>query len=90
MKLSTEEKKLLKSVESGEWKQIPNFKREAEQFQKAAQATLKKDKRVNIRMTERDLVHLRKRAMQEGLPYQTLISSILHKYINGRFTEKTF
>jgi len=90
MKLSEEEKKLLKSVENGEWKQIPNFKRNAKQFQQAAQATLKKDKRVNIRMTERDLVHLRKKAMQEGLPYQTLISSILHKYINGRFTEKTF
>jgi len=90
MKLTEEEKKLLKSVESGEWKQIPHFKREAKQFQQAAQATLKKDKRVNIRMTERDLVHLRKKAMQEGLPYQTLISSVLHKYINGRLTEKTF
>ncbi len=90
MKLKEEEEKLLKSVENGEWKQIPNFKREAKQFQQVAQATLKKDKRVNIRMTERDLVHLRKKAMQEGLPYQTLISSILHKYINGRLTEKTF
>ena len=54
----------------------------------AARATLRKDKRVNIRMAERDLVRLQKTAVQEGLPYQTLLSSILHKYINGRLVEK--
>jgi len=45
------------------------------------------DKRVNIRMTEKDLVHFQKKAVEEGLPYQTLISSILHKYVNGRLVE---
>ena len=88
MKLTKEEKELLESVEKGEWKRIPNFKREAKRFQEAARATLRKDKRVNIRMTERDLVHLQKKAVEEGLPYQTLISSVLHKYINGRLAEK--
>ena len=88
MKLTKEEKDILASVEEGEWKQIPKFKREATRFQEAAQATLRKDKRVNIRMTERDLVHFQKKAIEEGLPYQTLISSILHKYINGRLVEK--
>ena len=88
MKLTKDEKNILDSVERGEWKQIPEFKRESKRFQESAQATLKKDKRVNIRMTERDLMHLQKKAMEQGLPYQTLISSILHKYINGRLVEK--
>jgi predicted DNA binding CopG/RHH family protein len=88
MKLTKEEKDILDSVERGEWKQIPNFNREAKRFQESAQATLRKDKRVNIRMTERDLIHFQKKAIEEGLPYQTLISSILHKYINGRLVEK--
>ena len=89
MKLTKEEKTILKSVENGEWKRIPDFKTEAKRFQESARATLRKDKRVNIRMTERDLVHFQKKAMEEGLPYQTLISSVLHKYINGRMKEKT-
>ncbi len=57
-------------------------------YQAAARAALRKDKRVNIRMAERDLVRFRKTAVHEGLPYQTLISSVLHKYINGRLVEK--
>lgn len=89
MKLTKEERQILESVERGEWKRIPNFKREAKRFQEAARATLRKDKRVNIRITERDLVHFQKRAVDEGLPYQTLISSVLHKYINGHLAEKT-
>ena len=88
MKLTKEEKKILDSVERGEWKQAPNYKREAKRFQESAKATLRKDKRVNIRMTERDLVSFQRKALEEGLPYQTLISSVLHKYINGRLIEK--
>ena len=88
MKLTKEEKKILDSVERGEWKQAPNYKREVKRFQESAKATLRKDKRVNIRMTERDLVSFQKKAIEEGLPYQTLISSVLHKYINGRLVEK--
>ncbi len=89
MKAAREEKELLDSVERGEWKQIPNFKQESTRYREAARATLRKDKRVNIRMAERDLVRFQKTALHEGLPYQTLISSILHKYINGRLVEKT-
>lgn len=88
MKLSQEEKTLLDSVERGEWKRIPNFKQESARYREAARSTLRKDKRVNIRMAERDLVRFQKTAVHEGLPYQTLISSILHKYINGRLVEK--
>jgi predicted DNA binding CopG/RHH family protein len=88
MKLSKEEKDILESAENGEWESVPNFKQEAKRYQEAARATMRKDKRVNIRMTERDLVHFQKKAMEEGLPYQTLISSVLHKYINGNLREK--
>ena len=84
MKLTHEEKSLLESVERGEWKRIPNFSQAAARYREAARATLRKDKRVNIRMAERDLVRFQKTAVHEGLPYQTLLSSILHKYINGR------
>lgn len=89
MKISKDEKLILDSVEKGEWKQIPNLKKEIEKYKQMAGATLRKDKRVNIRMSERDLVHLQKKAIKEGLPYQTLISSILHKYINGYLSEKS-
>ncbi|MEI6787776.1 MAG: antitoxin [bacterium] len=88
MKLTQEEKGLLDSVEKGEWKRIPNFTRESARYRDAARATLRKDKRVNIRMAERDLIRFQKTAVHEGLPYQTFISSILHKYINGRLIEK--
>ena len=87
MKLTKDEKDLLESVERGEWRRVPNFKREAKRYQESARATLRKDKRVNIRMTERDLVRFQKKAIEEGLPYQTLISSVLHKYIDGRLKE---
>jgi predicted DNA binding CopG/RHH family protein len=88
MKLTPEEKSLLESVEKGEWKRIPDFPKQAVRYREAACVTLRKDKRVNIRMADRDLVRLKKTAMQEGLPYQTLISSVLHKFINGRLVEK--
>lgn len=89
MKLNKEEKEILESVERGEWKSIPNFKREAKRYQEYAKATFRKDKRVNIRMSEKDLVNIQKRALREGLPYQTLMSSVLHKYITGQLKEKT-
>lgn len=88
MKIKKEEKKLLDSVENDEWKTIPDFRKESKRYQDYAKATFKKDKRVNIRISERDLIKIQQRALQEGLPYQTLISSVLHKFISGRLTEK--
>lgn len=87
MKLSPEENELLESVENDEWVQIPDYHQAAEQYQDYARSSLKKEKRVNIRMTERDLTHLQKQAIREGLPYQTFISTILHKYITGNLKE---
>ena len=89
MKLSKGEKDILDSVERGDWKTIPKFKKETKQYQEYAKATFHKNKRVNIRLSEKDLVNIRKKALQEGLPYQTLISSILHKFITGLLKEKT-
>ena len=89
MKLTKEEQEILESVERGEWRTIPNFKEESRRYQEAARLTMRKDKRVNIRMTERDLAHFQKGALDVGLPYQALISSVLHKYINGRLVERS-
>jgi predicted DNA binding CopG/RHH family protein len=89
MNLTKEEQGILNSVESEEWKRVSGFQEEEARYRRTAQATFRKDKRVNIRMSERDLVRLQKAAMHEGLPYQTLISSVLHKYINGRLVEKS-
>jgi predicted DNA binding CopG/RHH family protein len=83
MKLTEEEKTILDSVERDEWRRVPGFSKDKRRYEAAARATLRKDKRVNIRMSERDLTRFRKKAVEEGLPYQTLISSVLHKYING-------
>ena len=83
MKLTKKEQDILDSVERGEWKTVRGLAKEKQRYQAAARATLRKDKRVNIRMTERDLIRFQKKAAEEGLPYQTLISSVLHKYING-------
>ena len=66
MNLTEEEQRLLDSVEQGEWTTIPGFEQEAERYRAAARATLRKDKRVNIRMSERDLIHFRKAALREG------------------------
>ena len=55
---------------------------------KYADATIKKDKRMNIRISERDLKNLKIKALEEGLPYQTLVSMVLHKYVSGRLVEK--
>ena len=82
-----EELELLESIENGDWKSIKNMEEEKERYQEYAANALRKDKRVNIRMSERDLKELQKKALEEGIPYQTLISSLLHKYINGRLID---
>jgi len=89
IKLDKEEKELLKSIENGQWRIIPNFKEELKKHKEYAKATLRKDKRVNIRISQHDLQSLQRKAVEEGIPCQTLISSVLHKYINGRLKELT-
>ncbi len=61
---------------------------ELERYRQYARATFKKDMRVNIRISRKDLEALQKRALEEGIPYQTLMASVLHKYVSGRLVEK--
>ena len=87
MKLDADEKELLDSVERGEWKSAKGGKRERARYSRHAKATFRKDRRLNIRLSSKDLEAIQKRALAEGLPYQTLISSVLHKYVTGRLVE---
>lgn len=87
MKLDADEKEILDSVERGEWRPAPAPKRAQNRYSRYAKATFKKDRRLNIRISTKDLEAIQKRALEEGLPYQTLIASLLHKYASGRLRE---
>lgn len=86
-KLTKEEQEILDSYEKGEWIPVKNLAARKSELSRYARNTLKKDKRLNIRISERDLNELQKKAIGEGLPYQTYVSSIIHKFINGKLTE---
>jgi predicted DNA binding CopG/RHH family protein len=81
------EQEILASFERGEWKPVRNQKGEIARLRAAAEATLLKNKRVNIRISSRDLEGLQSRAAEEGVPYQTLMASVLHKFVSGRLVE---
>ena len=81
--LDQEEKDLMESIEREEWRSVKNIKQEKEKAIAAARNTLKKDKRINLRLTQKDYHQIQIKAIEEGIPYQTLISSIVHKYLNG-------
>jgi predicted DNA binding CopG/RHH family protein len=66
---------------------VPNLKDEIARYAASATVTLTKDKRINIRLSSRDLEDVQTRAAEEGMPYQTLIASVLHKYVSGRLIE---
>jgi predicted DNA binding CopG/RHH family protein len=87
MKLDADEKEMLDSVERGEWKSANGAKRGRARYSRYAKATFRKDRRLNIRLSNKDLEAIQKRALPEGLPYQTLISSALHKYASGSLKE---
>lgn len=86
-KLTKDETEILKSFEKGEWVPVPDLSKRKRELIGYARNTLKKDKRLNIRISERDLLELQKKAIKEGLPYQTYVSSILHKFLNGTLVE---
>ncbi|MCF6191250.1 MAG: hypothetical protein L3J51_12300 [Cocleimonas sp.] len=81
-KLSTEELDILNDFEAGEFESVLTPERE-KQLQALAKETFKKDRRINIRISSHDLESLQRRALEEGIPYQTLVSSVLHKYVSG-------
>ena len=87
-KLDKDEKEILEAFESGDLKVVKNVKEQIKHHQTVAEATFKKDARINIRLSSRDLRSLQARALKEGIPYQTLVSSVLHKFVDGQLIEK--
>jgi predicted DNA binding CopG/RHH family protein len=86
--IDNEEKEIFESLENGDWKPVKNLENEKEKAVKAARNTLKKDKRINLRLSQKDYHQIQVKAIEEGIPYQTLISSLVHKYLNGSLTVK--
>ncbi|WP_419937018.1 antitoxin [Candidatus Palauibacter sp.] len=85
--LSPEEREILDRFERGELRRVVGVEDEMESARQAARATFRKTRRVNLRVTERDFDLAHARAREEGIPYQTLLSSVIHKYLSGRLTE---
>lgn len=83
------EEEILASFERDEWQSVPNAKKEITRYTGYARTALAKDRRVNVRLSSRDLEALQARAAEEGMPYQTLLSSVLHKYVTGRLEDTT-
>ncbi len=81
------EKSFMKSIENDEWVSVKNKNDMFDKLRDTARNTMLKDQRMNIRISKRDLVHLKAKALEEGIPYQTLVTSIIHKYIHGNFRE---
>ncbi|MEK7747801.1 MAG: antitoxin [Nitrospirota bacterium] len=86
-RLTKEEQELLDSFEKGEWVPAKDLSKRKAELMGYAKNTLKKDKRLNIRISERDLTELQKKAASDGFPYQTYVSSIIHRFVSGRLVE---
>ena len=88
LKLDNEEQEILDAFELGELQSDMTDSRK-NFIEQSATLTFKKDKRINIRLSERDLSAIQRRALEEGMPYQTLVASILHKYVSGSLYDVT-
>ncbi len=86
--LDKEEQDLMESVERGEWVPVKDQAQEAKKLESTAKATFAKNSRMNIRIAKKDLNALKIKAMEEGIPYQTLVSSIIHKYLTGKLVDR--
>ena len=87
-RLDNEEKEILNDYENDEFMEIPDMGVEIKKHGEYAKATFRKNKRINIRISQKDLESIQRKALEEGIPYQTLISSLIHRYINGKLVEK--
>jgi len=85
---ATFEKQVVAAFEAGKLKSMPPSKAELRKYKLAARATFIKNRRVNIRLSSPDLMDIQARAVEEGIPYQTLIASVLHKFVSGRLVER--
>jgi len=81
------EKALIESIENDEWTSVSNKSVMMQKLKDTARNTMIKDQRMNVRISKRDLIQLKAKALEEGIPYQTLVTSIIHKYISGGFQE---
>ena len=86
-KLTAEEKAILTAFESGKLRSVPKLTTEKKRYQNIAKSHGIKNRRVSLRMTEWDFTRIQEEALKEGLPYQSLLSSIIHKYLTGQFKE---
>lgn len=82
------EEKISEEYDTGHFKSVGPSKAELKGFKESARATFVKNRRVNIRLSSPDLMDIQTRAAEEGVPYQTLIASVLHKFVTGRLKEK--
>jgi len=87
--INQEDRELLESYENDEWQSVDDFVNEATRFKEYAKATARKNSRINIRISSKDLEAIQMKALEEGIPYQTLIASVLHKYVSGRLVERS-
>ena len=88
-KLDNEEKSILESYENEEWESTAELKTKKKYYSSIAKNTHLKNKRINIRLSEKTINDLKAKSLEEGIPYQTLISSILHKFTSGKLVEKS-
>jgi len=86
--LDNDEEEILKDFEKGNFVSVENLDEELEFAKRAANNFMKRDSRINIRISAADLNMVRRIAVQEGLPYQTLLASIIHKFVTGRLVNK--
>ena len=82
-RLGKEEREILEAIESGKWELIKPRKPELAYYAQIARNSLKKNQRMNIRISKPDLNGIKAKAAEEGIPYQTLVASIIHRYISG-------
>jgi len=87
--LDSEEQELIESLESDNWKSTKDVENWKNLLSKTAANTLTKDQRMNIRITRNDLDGIKLKAVEEGIPYQTLVASIIHKYVTGKLCERS-
>ena len=85
--IDEEEREIIESLEADEWNTVPEAEIDKTVAAEIARSTMRKDRRMNVRMSERDMRNLKIRAAEEGIPYQTLVTMVLHKYVTGRLTE---
>ncbi len=88
-RFNTEEQEILDGFDSGKLKRVKSTAAAIKAHREIAEATFKKDSRINIRLSSKDLRALQARALKEGIPYQTLVASVLHRFVDGQLVDKS-